>query len=125
MSYKLVRIILLFTLLSVAGQLAAFNQHCDMSEVSNKITNSMQHNMQHGLSFDSEYQSMMEETSAMQTMPCCDMSAGCDMASCVALMLNYFNNRSELFNQSSLVNVYKPSFHSFELDSFYKPPIFS
>ncbi len=125
MSFKLVRIIVLFTLLSVAGQLAAFNQHCDMSEVSNKITNNMQHDMQHDLSDVSEHQSMMTEGSAMQTMPCCDMSAGCDMASCVALMLNSFVSRSELFNQSGLVNVYKLSFHSFELDSLYKPPIFS
>lgn len=138
MNSKAIRIILLLTLLSVAGQLTAFNQHCDMGSEPNNDKTAMTMSMSHSsMDHNSTDHSSVnhnpinhsnhdaEDVPAGETMPCCDMSSGCDMATCVAMMLASTAGQAEVYRQSSLINLYKPNFHSFELHSFYKPPIFS
>lgn len=103
----------------VAGQLMAFStMSCDMQlpEASEVKTSSV---MDHSMHQD------MDDTNSKQPMPCCDMSANCDMMSCHALMSNYYGTHSLVTIKSTLIHSLNQTILSHTLDSLYKPPILS
>ena len=115
MSTKVIRLILLFTLLQVAGQLMAFdNITCDMV-VSAEQTSDMMH---------AEHMDMEHDTET-SSMPCCDMSSACTMASCLAIIPASLNSSKQAAENAEPLWALKPLLLSFQQDSLYKPPILS
>ena len=123
MSIKAVRILLLLTLLSVVGQLVALTPHCEMSMTVSqtmKITDTAKHK---GIDHSAHFKAVKTDT--MNEMPCCDISTGCDMATCVVPMMHASVEQFEYSNTSNQVNLYLATFHSLTPESLYKPPILS
>lgn len=115
MSSKVIRIILLFTLLQVAGQLMAFdNLSCDMTVPSETATDMMHAN-----------HSDMEHDTEKTGMPCCDMSTGCTMATCLAIIPAPLDCSEQTAKNSEPQWALIPLLFSFQPDSLYKPPILS
>ncbi|AOE49848.1 hypothetical protein [Kangiella sediminilitoris] len=115
MSTKVIRIILLFTLLQVAGQLMAFdNISCDMVAPSEAVTD-----MDHASHAD------MDHDMDKMSMTCCDMSSGCTMATCLAIIPAAFSSSKQDSGSSEPQWALKPLLFSFQPDSLYKPPILS
>ncbi|GAA4354833.1 hypothetical protein [Kangiella marina] len=125
MTLQAIRLILLLTLLSVAGQLTAFNQHCDMTSEPNQMTMGVDHSQMDHSQMDHSKHGTESSMDTTPVMPCCDMSSGCDMASCVVMMLGSSLTSIEHYRQSSHISLYYRNFESLELHSLYKPPILS
>ncbi|WP_343989690.1 hypothetical protein [Kangiella japonica] len=122
MSIRVIKTILLLTLLSVVGQLMALNPHCDMSMTApsvGMIDTAKHKGMDHSVHLKANKAEPMIE------MPCCDISSGCDMASCVVPMVQTSVEQFEYFNTSSQVSLYLAISHSLIPESLYKPPILS
>ncbi|PXF62755.1 hypothetical protein [Kangiella spongicola] len=123
MSIKAVRILLLLTLLSVVGQLVALNPHCDMSMTASQPMKAMDTAKHEGMDHSAHIKVVITDT--MNEMPCCDISTGCDMATCVVPMMHASVEQFEYSNTSNQVNLYLATFHSLTPESLYKPPILS
>ena len=123
MSIKVIRTILLLTLLSVVGQLVALNPHCDMSMTASETVETMDTAKHEGMDHSAHFKAVKTDT--MNEVPCCDTSTGCDMATCVVPMMHASVEQFEYSNTSNQVNLYLATFHSLTPESLYKPPILS
>lgn len=122
MSIKVIKTLLLLTLLSVVAQLVGLNPHCDMSMTASQTVETMDTAKHEGMDHSAHFKIVKKDT---MKMPCCDISTGCDMASCVVPMMHASLELFEYSNTSSQVNLYLAVSHSLTPESLYKPPILS